>query len=573
MTIDQVRQKYLDFFISSNTKHKQIVAAPLILENDPTTLFTSAGMQPLVPYLLGEKHPEGKRLVNSQPAIRTQDIEEVGDNRHTTYFEMLGNWSLGDYFKKKQLSWIWEFLTVELGLPKERLYVSVFEGSKDIAPDNESKQIWKELGMSDNHIFEYGDKKNWWSRAGAPDQMPVGEIGGPTSEIFYEFTQVKHDPAYGEKCHPNCDCGRFMEIGNSVFMVYKKTSNGLEELPNKNVDFGGGLERLTAAVNNEPDIFKLEVFQKYISRLEKLVGQSYAENEEAMRIIADHVRAVEALASEGLRPGNKQQGYVMRRLIRRAAIKLNSLKDGFEVSDFELITGEKVILDEVFKFRKTLKKGLRELEKLKSVDGKSAFDLYQTYGFPLELTLELAQEKKQKVDINEFKKAFEIHKDNSRTASAGKFKGGLADTGDETTRLHTVTHLLHAALRQVLGEHVQQKGSNITSERLRFDFVHPEKLTNEEIRKIEDLVNTQIDKNLKVNVQTMSFAAARANGALAFFSDKCGEKVKVYSIGEFSREVCGGPHVGSLSEIGGHVKITKEKSASAGVRRIYAQIK
>lgn len=572
MTIKEVREKYINFFTSGNRAHRQISAAPLVLENDSTTLFTSAGMQPLVPYLLGEEHPEGKRLVNSQPAIRTQDIEEVGDNRHTTYFEMLGNWSLGDYFKQEQLPWIWEFLTSVLKLPKEKLYVSVFEGDKHIEPDNVSREVWKKLGLADDHIFEYGINKNWWSRAGSPEQMPEGEIGGPTSEIFYEFTQVNHDSKYGNRCHPNCDCGRFLEIGNSVFMVYQKTKSGLKELPNKNVDFGGGLERIAAATNNDPDVFKLDVYQKYISKLERLTGLGYENNKTAMRIIADHLRAAEALASEGLEPGNKQQGYIMRRLIRRASIKISKLKGGLEVLDFKKLTKNKIIISEVEKFRKTLKRGLKELDNLERLDGKAAFNLYQTYGFPLELTLELAQENGQNLDVNEFKKAFEIHKDRSRMASIGKFKGGLADVSLETTKLHTVTHLLHAALRQVLGQHVQQKGSNITSERLRFDFTHSEKLRDGEIKKIEDLVNTQIDKNLKVKCETMTYTQAKKSGALAFFADKYGERVRVYSIGDFSREVCGGPHVGSLSEIGGHVRITKEKSASAGVRRLYAEI-
>jgi len=579
MTIDEVRQKYLDFFTSSPRNHKIIPSAPLILENDPTTLFTSAGMQPLVPYLLGEEHPQGKRLVNSQPSIRTQDIDEIGDNRHTTYFEMLGNWSLGDYFKGEQIAWIWEFLTEVLVLPKDKLYVTVFAGNDEVSRDEESYKIWKKLGVADDHIFEYGDDKNWWSRAGSPSQMPAGEIGGPTSEIFYEFTSVTHNEKFGNKCHPNCNCGRFMEIGNSVFMVYKKTNNALEELPNKNVDFGGGLERLTAAVNNDPDIFHLPVFWAIIKQIENLSGKRYGNNDketQAMRVIADHMRATIAMANEGLEPSNKLHGYIMRRLIRRSVVKMNTLMGTTKSLDFKKITAKQTILNEVEKFLITLQRGLRELEKLTKINGKAAFDLYQTYGFPLELTLEMAHEKGQEVDVKKFKQAFEKHQDISRSQSTGKFKGGLADASEETTKLHTVTHLLHAALRQVLGKHVSQKGSNITAERLRFDFTHHAPLSQEEIQKIEDLINDQIKKELPVSYAMMSLDEAQKAGALAFFTERYADKVKVFTIGNnntwFSREVCGGPHVKNLSEIKGRVKITKEKSASAGVRRVYAEI-
>ncbi len=579
MTIDEVRQKYLDFFTSSPRNHKIIPSAPLILENDPTTLFTSAGMQPLVPYLLGEEHPQGKRLVNSQPSIRTQDIDEIGDNRHTTYFEMLGNWSLGDYFKGEQIAWIWEFLTEVLVLPKDKLYVTVFAGNDEVSRDEESYKIWKKLGVADDHIFEYGDDKNWWSRAGSPSQMPAGEIGGPTSEFFYEFTSVTHNEKFGNKCHPNCNCGRFMEIGNSVFMVYKKTNNALEELPNKNVDFGGGLERLTAAVNNDPDIFHLPVFWAIIKQIENLSGKRYGNNDketQAMRVIADHMRATIAMANEGLEPSNKLHGYIMRRLIRRSVVKMNTLMGTTKSLDFKKITAKQTILNEVEKFLITLQRGLRELEKLTKINGKAAFDLYQTYGFPLELTLEMAHEKGQEVDVKKFKQAFEKHQDISRSQSTGKFKGGLADASEETTKLHTVTHLLHAALRQVLGKHVSQKGSNITAERLRFDFTHHAPLSQEEIQKIEDLINDQIKKELPVSYAMMSLDEAQKAGALAFFTERYADKVKVFTIGNnntwFSREVCGGPHVKNLSEIKGRVKITKEKSASAGVRRVYAEI-
>jgi len=582
-TTDSVRAEYLSFFKSSPRSHIEISAAPLVLENDPTTLFTSSGMQPLVPYLLGKPHPEGRRLVNSQPVLRTQDINEVGDLSHMTFFEMLGNWSLGDpeksgsvgagYFKKEQLSWFWEFLTRELGLPEGKLWVSVFGGSKDVPRDEESESIWKKLGIPDRRIVSYGVKENWWSRSGLPNSMPAGEIGGPDSEVFYEFNSVKHDPKYGKECGPACDCGRFLEIGNSVFIEYKKEADGsLSQLSQKNVDFGGGLERLTAATNNNPDVFSINAFSSSLKNIEKLTGKSYQGNPKSFRIIADHLRAANALSYSGVVPGNKQQGYVMRRLIRRAVVKFRNLKGEVSVEDFEKLSENREVAQEVGKFIKTMDKGLRELGKLEALDGKAAFDLYQTFGFPLELTLELAEEKGQKVDTEEFKKAFETHQDMSRTASAGKFRGGLADVSAETTALHTMTHLLHEALRRVLGKHVSQKGSNITSDRLRFDFSHDKTLTSYEIKKVEEMINEQIDKNLKVTKEIMTLDEAKSSGALAFFEGKYDEKVNVYSIGEFSKEVCGGPHVSSLSELGGHATILKQGSAGAGVRRIYAKI-
>lgn len=560
ITSDQVREKYLKFF--EKRGHKIISPAPLVLENDPTTLFTSSGMQPLVPYLMGQTHPEGTRLVDSQPSIRLQDIDEVGDNRHTTYFEMLGNWSLGDYFKKEQLAWFWEFLTEELGLPKERLYMSVFEGNEEVERDNESFEILKSLGVAENHIFFYGDKKNWWSRAGTPDQMPEGEIGGPDSEVFFEFDGVKHDKKFGDKCHPNCDCGRFLEIGNSVFMQYKKENGKLVPLPKKNVDFGGGLERITAALNNDPDVFKTDIFSEAIKKLEVLTDKSYKDEAKNFRIIADHLRASEALIKSGVIPSNKQHGYILRRLIRRVAAKTDSI---------DKLTSNQVILEEVDKFKITLAKGLKEVEKIKKIDGKMAFDLYQTYGFPLELTIELFAEKGQAVDTETFKKEFEKHRDLSRTASAGTFKGGLADHSEETTKLHTATHLLHKSLRTVLGEHVSQKGSNITAERLRFDFSHPQKLTEDELRKVEDLINEQIEKKLPVSFSEMPFEEAKKKGALAFFGEKYGERVKVYKIGDFSMEVCGGPHVQN-SKLLGRVRIDKQEKLGSNLIRIYASL-
>lgn len=597
-----VRSKYLQFF--QNLGHKVITPAPLVLQNDPTTLFTSSGMQPLVPYLLGEPHPEGKRVVDSQPCIRVQDIEDVGDNRHDTFFEMLGNWSFGEYFKSEQIPWIWEFFTKDLGLDPSRIYVTIFEGlpaqtgNDSVPKDEEAKKIWLELGIPKERIFEYDVSKNWWSRSGPPAKMPAGEIGGPSSEVFYEFGDIEHDPEFGEKCHPNCDCGRFIEIGNSVFIQYKKLEDGnLEELPQKNVDFGGGLERIAAAVNDNPDVFTIDVFSDVIAQIEKVTGKSYRDETytASMRIIADHLRAASFLIKSEVVPSNKAQGYILRRLLRRAAIKMRSLQDGhLDPTVFDSIAASvvqsydgvyfeskddikiaEVIGEELEKFSKTLENGLKQLQKLEKISGQDAFNLYQSFGFPLELTIELAGEKGQKPDEDEFKKEFEKHQNLSRTQSAGAFKGGLADHSKETTALHTATHLLHAALRKTLGESVGQKGSHITADRLRFDFTFDRKITDEEIKKIESMVNEQIDKDLPVSFEIMSLDEARSSGALAFFDQKYEEKVKVYTIGNpdgewFSKEVCGGPHVNSLGEIGGHVTIKKQESVSAGVRRIYA---
>lgn len=566
LTSNEVKEKYLKFFEKKG--HVIIPPAPLVLENDPTTLFTSSGMQPLVPYLMGQKHELGTRLVDSQPSIRLQDIDEVGDNRHTTYFEMLGNWSLGDYFKEEQLPWIWEFLTEELGLSKEKLYVSVFEGDKDVSEDTESFNIWKKLGVSEDHIFEYGVKKNWWSRSGIPDQMPVGEIGGPDSEIFFDFGENlklhENSEFKSEKCHPNCDCGRFLEIDNSVFIQYIKNADGsLSELPQKNVDFGGGLERITAALNNDPDVFKTDIFWPIIEKLEKVTGKRYVDEKKNFRIIADHLRASEALISAGVVPSNKMHGYILRRLIRRIATKIDNLNK---------ITDNKVILDEVNKFKVSLDKGLKEINKVEKITGKIAFDLYQSYGFPLELTVELFEEKGQKVDLEEFKKEFEKHKDASRSTSKGMFRGGLEDHSEETTKLHTATHMLHASLRKVLGDSVSQKGSHITAERLRFDFSYPEKLTDEQVEKVIGLINKNIDADLPVSFVETTPEEAIKKGALHFFAEKYGEKVKMYTIGSdkdyFSREICGGPHITSTKLLG-RARMIKQEKIGSGVIRIY----
>jgi alanyl-tRNA synthetase len=614
MTSSDIRKKYIEFFKVRG--HKEIASAPLLPENDPTTLFTSSGMQPLVPYLLGQAHPLGKRLVNSQKCFRSQDIDEVGDSSHMTFFEMLGNWSLGDYFKKEQLQWLFEFLTKELELDPKRFYISVFEGSGSVPKDAESIEIWKDLfskegihaevveshsakASRDARIFLYDAHKNWWSRSGEPENMPPGEPGGPDSEVFYDFGGElllhEHSQFKNEPCHPNCQCGRFMEIGNNVFMQYQKQADGsLKELPNKNVDFGGGLERLTAAVNNLQDIFLIDSFFPIIRAIENVTNIQYGKDVEqtkAMRVIADHMKAAVFMIADGVVPGNKAQGYFLRRLIRRSLLYSKQLGiwnkwDYFGQLVAPIATHYKIvypnvsqkqkeirdmILDEAKRFGKTVDKGLKELEKLGTVSGKDAFILYETYGFPWELTQEIVTKKGQKIDREEFEKEFLKHKELSRTASSGMFKGGLAEHNVETTKLHTATHLLHQALRMVLGNHVSQKGSNITVERLRFDFSHPTKMTPEELKKVEDIVNEQIKKNLAVTVEELDKDEALKSGALGFFVEKYGDRVKVYSILNFSREICGGPHVRFTGELG-HFTIIKEESAASGIRRIYARV-
>jgi alanyl-tRNA synthetase len=607
MTSKDIREKYINFFTERG--HKQIPAAKLVPENDPTTLFTSSGMQPLVPFLLGQEHPEGKKLVDSQPSFRAEDIEEVGDNRHTTFFEMLGNWSLGEYFKKEQLEWNFKFLIEILGLPKDKLHITLYEGSKFVSKDTESFEIWKGLGIPEDRIYFYGDK-NWWSRSGAPANMPHGEPGGPDSEVFFEFGDVEHDKKFGEECHPNCDCGRFMEICNSVFIQYKKKEDGaLEELKQKNVDFGGGLERLVAAANNQNDIFKNDLHFPLIEKICEDSQIEYGKDEKStayLRIIADHIKAATFLIKNGVIPSNKLQGYVLRRLLRRACVKLHQLGCSLEllpklvdpVMDiyqgsgyFE--TGEwdgirQTVSDEVKKFELTLSKGIKEIEKVEKIDGKIAFDLYQTFGFPYEVTEELFRQKGQDIDHEQFKVEFEKHRELSRTASAGMFKGGLADHSEIVTKYHTATHLLHQALRDILGEMVYQKGSNITSERLRFDFSYDKKMTDEEVKQTEELVNKRIEEDLKVDHMIIPLVEAKKMNAIGLFDEKYAENVSIYGIGPsfdldskakdqrkrggyYSIEFCGGPHVEHTGVIG-RVKIVKEEAVSAGVRRIRVQL-
>jgi len=610
MTINEIRSKYLSFM--EKRGHAIIPSASLVPEGDATTLFTSAGMQPMMPYLLGQRHPLGTRLVDSQKCFRSQDIDEVGDNRHTTFFEMLGNWSLGDYFKEKQLEWLFVFLTNKedgLGLDPHKLYATVYEGGSGVGKDEDAINIWKSLfarvGLETkegDHIFAYPATKNWWSRAGIPENMPAGEPGGPDSEVFFDFGEelkLHESSAFKkEKCHPNCDCGRFIEIGNSVFMQYLKKEDGtLEELPKKNIDFGGGLTRLEAATNNDPDMFKISSLYPLIQEIETISGKSYEDptNQPPMRIIADHLTAATFLIKDGVFPCNKAQGYVLRRLLRRAAVKLYFLTNNLDKLDDLAVLSAKVtesysplyfdfkkdtpaiqgeIKMEIARFGKSLDKGIKDLQKNPHVDGKAAFDLYQNYGFPLEITTEILSQMNITVDVTEFEKEFEKHKELSRTASAAMFKGGLADHSTTVTGYHTVTHLLHAALRQILGTHVGQKGSNITSERLRFDFSHPEKLTDEEIQSIEDLINKEIAKNLPVVREEMPKDEAIESGAMAFFGQKYPDIVSVYTIGNenniFSKEICGGPHVTNTKELA-KIKVVKQESLGAGTRRLYLQ--
>jgi len=599
MTVSEVRKRYLDFFAARG--HTIIPSAPIVPENDPTTLFTSSGMQPLVPYLLGQPHPEGARLVDSQLSFRAGDIEEVGDNRHTTFFEMLGNWSLGDYFKKEQLPWLYEFLTEELILPRERLWVTCFAGDESLGlpKDTESAEIWKSLGVPDERLSFYDAKKNWWSRSGTPEKMPAGEPGGPDSEIFFDF-QTPHDPAFGEMCHPNCDCGRFMEIGNSVFMEYLKQPDGsFGKLPKKNVDFGGGLERLTAATWDNPDVFLIDVFNEARAVLQNRSGKKYddADATRSFRIILDHLRAASFLIASGVRPSNTEQGYVLRRLIRRSIREADKLgvKDavlaevanGFShvyASAYSFIQeADSNIRDELQKeeeqFRRTLAQGLKEFSKFaekKNISGEDAFTLFTTFGFPLELTLELVGEHGFDAGniIAEFAKKFDEHQAKSRAGAAQKFAGGLADHQEQTIRYHTVHHILLKALQMVLGPQVHQRGSNITSERLRIDFSYDKKMTPEQKIQVEKIVNQKISEHIPVIRTDMRREEAEKLGAEHEFGATYPEMVSVYSVGPldsaFSIEFCGGPHVANTSELKGTFKIIKEEASSAGVRRIKA---
>lgn len=577
----EIRNKYLNFF--KNHGHSVIPSAPLIPENDPSVLFTTAGMQPLVPYLLGEKHPEGKRLTDYQKCVRTNDIEEVGDNRHLTYFEMLGNWSLGDYFKEEAVSMSFEFLTKELGIPVDKISVTCFAGDEDAPRDEVTAECWRKAGIPDERIYFYGKDDNWWI---------AGEEGpcGPDTEMFYDTGK---EPC-SKDCQPSCDCGKYVEIWNNVFMEYYKSKDGTySKLKQQNVDTGMGLERITFLLQGKTTPFDTEIFEPIMEKLESL---QKIDDIKSRRIIAEHLRSSMMIISDGGRPSNIDRGYILRRLIRRMTRHLNKLQisldelGGLIDLDIEILKEmypdldknkeiiKKVILEEKDKFVKTLSHGEREFEKaiqkLKQenkdiVDGQTIFKLYETYGFPPEITADLAEEQGFKIDMTEFDKLFKEHQDKSRMGSEQKFKGGLADQNEQTIKYHTATHLLHKALQIVLGEHAKQKGSNITTERLRFDFSHPEKMTKEQLKEVEDIVNEQIKRDLPVTCEEMTVEEAKNSGATGLFENKYGDKVKVYTIGDFSKEICGGPHVKHTGELG-KFKILKEESSSAGVRRIKA---
>ena len=623
MDANTIRKKFLDFQVKNG--HKVIQPAPLVLEGDPTTLFTGSGMQPLLPFLLGKEHPLGTRLCDSQPSMRLQDIEDVGDPRHTTVFEMLGNCSLGDYFKEEQIRNFFKFLTEEVGLDPERIFVTCFIGNEEygIPKDTEAAEIWQkvfseagveakiaEIGTAENgdkrgikpgeRIFFYDDKENWWSRGGGCESTPIGDPCGPDSEVFYDFGDDKQDVEKYGLAHPASDGARFMEIGNSVFMQYKRNEDGtFSELTKKNVDFGAGLERITAASIGSFDVFKISLMKPIIDKLEEISGKSYDNNTDEMRVIADHIRGAYLLAAEGLVPSNKTQGYAMRRLLRRAILRALDLgisdnflaeivpivADNYSELPDSILTHREVALEVMLReenaFRKTLNKGLKELRKLannhKILDGKDIFMLQDTYGFPFELSVEECY--REGIELSdgyreEFEAALKEQRERSQTASKGMFKGGLEDHGEMTIKYHTATHLLLAALQKLIAADICQKGSNITADRVRFDFNCDHKLTPEEISKVEAQVNEWILADLPVVFDEYDKAYARDTlKAHGQFWDKYPEKLKVYTIGDFenpiSREVCGGPHVEHTGVLG-KFKIKKEESSSAGVRRIKA---
>jgi alanyl-tRNA synthetase len=633
MNINDVRTKYLEFFAARG--HVIVPSASIVPQNDPTTLFTGSGMQPILPYLLGEPHPAGSRITDSQKSFRAEDIDEVGDNRHTTFFEMLGNWSFGDYFKTEQLPWIFAFLTDEIGLDPQKLYVTVFIGDEknNLPRDTESVAIWKglfaakgieakdieigseadgyEKGMQGGRIFYYDARKNWWSRAGTPEKMPAGEPGGPDSEIFYDFGG-EHDTKWGAECHPNCDCGRFMEICNSVFMQYLKQPDGsFGLLPKQNVDFGGGLERIAAASNADPDVFKTDVFWDIILQLENFSGKKYDDivHRKSFRIVADHMRAATIMLGDGVRPSNTERGYVLRRLIRRASQHAQKLGLAAEKAEDSMLVRATTLTIEKYKhaypeldgaqayediveaiwkeevqFARTLVQGLKEFERLASgaISAEQGYMLFTTYGFPFEMTEELAQERGIDVDKAGFKDLMKKHSELSRAGSEQKFKGGLADTSEKTTRLHTAHHLLLRALQIVLGAGVKQRGSNITQERLRIDFSYPQKMTQEQIAAVEKIVNEKIAEEIPMTRITVPKEVAEKSGAEQEFGAKYPDQVSVYVVGPvledpetmlasaFSKEFCGGPHVSNTKELAGTFKIQKEEAVASGVRRIKA---
>ncbi len=643
MNAQEIRNAYITFF--EERGHAAIKRAPLVLEDDPTTLFTGSGMQPIIPYLLGQPHQSGNRLVDSQTCLRAQDIDDIGDNRHTTFFEMLGNWSLGDYFKDQQINWMWEFLSEVVELDMSKLYVTCYSGNEqfNIPKDTEAASVWAglfeskglssvqaEIGSEEagyargmkpgERIFYYDGSKNWWSRNGNEANTPVGDPCGPDSEMFYEF-DIPHNPEFGEHCHPNCDCGRFMEIGNNVFMAYKKVAEGkFEKLEKPNVDHGSGLERIAAAKLNDPDVFKISLMWPIIEKLQTLSGENYESHTESMRVIADHLRAATFMAVDGCKPSNKQQGYVMRRLLRRAILKAFNL--GIEQNFMEQIVPviadlyhddfpevaenrDEVIatlIKEEKAFKQTLRKGLKQFDTLiNSLDAKTGdtveknreilpgsmiFTLYDTYGFPPELSVEEANKRGMRPFIDwqeKFDEKMREQRERSQTAAKGTFKGGLGGQTLQHKKYHTATHLMYQALREVLGEQVVQRGSNITEERLRFDFSHDGKVTREQLDEVEEIVNREIAKDLQISfAEYPTEQATGPLGALGQFGDRYGDTVKVYSMKDemapederpFSFEICGGPHVDhtlELFEEGKKFKILKEEASSAGIRRIKA---
>ncbi len=586
MTAKELRRKYIEFFMRHG--HTEIKSASLIPENDPTVLFTTAGMHPLVPFMMGEKHPAGNRLVDYQKCVRTGDIEEVGDTTHLTFFEMLGNWSLGDYFKEEAIAMSYEFLTKELGIATDKLWVSCFAGDDDAPRDEEAASIWMRMGVPAERIVFLGKEHNWWG--------PAGETGpcGPDTEMFVELDQ----PPCGPTCDITCNCGKYVEIWNNVFMQYDKQKDGTyASLKQRNVDTGMGLERVTAILQGKKSCFETELFAGLFAKLEAIAGKDNLAATTSGRIVVEHLRTATFLMADGVRPANVDQAYVLRRLIRRAIREARKLgvTSTFTPAIAEVVIREygdvypelmensdaihAAFAEEEQQFASTLERGTREFNKLvssfpphvekKVISGRKAFNLYETYGFPLELTMEMAQERGFSVDIKGYEKAYEKHQQLSRAGAQQKFKGGLADASEKTAALHTATHLLHTALRQVLGDHVQQAGSNITADRLRFDFSHGEKMSAEEIAQVEMIVNEVITRKLPIECKEMSIEEARESGAMGLFEHRYGDQVKVYRIGDFSMEICGGPHARNTEELG-RFKIKKESSSSRGVRRIKA---
>ena len=587
LTSDELRKKWIEFFKARN--HTPISSASLIPENDPTVLFTTAGMHPLVPYLLGQPHPAGKRLCDTQKCVRTGDIDEVGDSAHCTFFEMLGNWSLGDYFKKEMVPWSYEFLTEVLKLSPDRLAVTVFEGDSDCPRDNETAELWEKCGIKKENIFFLGKKHNWWG--------PAGQTGpcGPDTEMFFDTGK----PKCCDTCSPACDCGKYVEVWNDVFMQFNKNADGtFSPLKQKNVDTGMGLERALMNVQGLASVYDTDVFVPIVKKIEELSGKSIADENcvKAIRVVADHIRTATFILGDerGVTPSNVDQGYILRRLLRRAIRYGSGL--GLKAGDYSAVAcvvvdkykdtypeleaaREKIVHEideEQARFEKTLENGIKEFDKLCKylqsdvIPGKSAFRLYDTYGFPLEMTIELAKERGFKVDVDGFNAKFAEHREKSHAGAEHRFKGGLADTGELTARLHTATHLMHQALKEVLNDPtVNQRGSNITPERLRFDFSFGRAMTPEEVKAVEDKVNAAIAADVPVTCEEMTVEEAKTQGAVGLFTSKYGEKVKVYTMGSYSKEICGGPHASHTGELG-HFKILKEQSSSAGVRRIKA---